>query len=246
MDKIEQLKKTVNNRVVGIMSHGKSIEELEKRIVEFKDFNVCWASFNLFSVMEDFILNRIHKKLDLVLDGCPSKSVGFDINVRIKDFKRIINRGTLFISSKSLLEPYKDFYNEYKDKIIFLGELFPIPIQYSPNSSICILIYVLALCGASKIILFGYDGYKDKNKWINSYYKKDIQIKRQYSIKGTTNPFPVGVSSHKQDFEKYFMKSYEFLRDNYNIQLPEIINCSNISIYNTFKKVSYDELKEIL
>ena len=65
---IPRITETVNNRPFGLCLQGKSIQELEDRIEEFKDLNICWGAMNRFDVYQDYIFNKIGKNLLITMD----------------------------------------------------------------------------------------------------------------------------------------------------------------------------------
>ena len=127
----------------------------------------------------------MHKKLEIVFDTCPMK---LQNSIRQTELQRLKDRGTFVIDEGNF------------------KEVFPYHVEYSPNSSICWLIYACALGGASKIILFGFDGFVDNNTWLDSYYKKDLQLVRQKLVKGEI-PKSVDFTNPKKQFEQYFIIS---------------------------------------
>ena len=74
-----KLSPIINRRPVFLLSHGASIYELERTILEYKDKDICWVSIGLFTNMEKYILSKIGKRLDVVFD-CASVPEGFRKN----------------------------------------------------------------------------------------------------------------------------------------------------------------------
>mgnify|MGYP000754621218 CR=1 FL=1 len=62
------LKEIINGRTVAMCLQGKSIEQLEDRITELKDVDICWTSLGVFDIVDTYILAQIDKTLDIVFD----------------------------------------------------------------------------------------------------------------------------------------------------------------------------------
>ena len=245
----DKIKHIVNNRVVAIMSHGKSIEELENRITEFKDYDICWTSFNYYSLMEDFILSKINKKLEIILEGADSDNVKYETDFRIPKMLEVIRRGNIPITTWKLMrtEYHKKglqwFYNENKDNIVLADHL--LDIINAPNT-LSLLIYCIAVCEPKKIIMFGVDGYKGSanDDEYSTYYKPEFARQRRARQLKHRKNFTLKETS--DNFETDFYKHLNLYCNKYNIKAPEIINCSPNSLFTCFKKANYESIKREL
>jgi len=237
----------VKDRIVGIMSHGNSIEELEYNIEKYKDYNICWVSFNLFSIMEDFILNKINKKLEIILDCASSDFIGYELEIRIPRMLKIIKDNKLLISTWRLMkteyDKYKlDFYNKYLNKIVLVDKLFG-RLDGTPNT-LFLLIAAIATGKPKKIILFGVDGSKEiPDKTFKGYYKPALQAEHRKRLVGN-KPFTLHFTSNA--FSDRFNKLYNDFCKRCKVKPAEIINCSPKSIFNIFRKISYNSLAKEL
>ncbi|MFC2059504.1 hypothetical protein ACFLTZ_00200 [Chloroflexota bacterium] len=77
--RIESFRRGINNRPGAIILHGSSLTELEERITELKDCDICYFGLNDFWVAEQNILQKINRNVSLIMCcGIP-----YDINTRI-------------------------------------------------------------------------------------------------------------------------------------------------------------------
>lgn len=74
--RIEHLKKLVGGRDIALLAHGPSIGELEQRIDELADRDICYISVNRFSVLETGILSKIGRRVQAV---CPTNPTEFQV-----------------------------------------------------------------------------------------------------------------------------------------------------------------------
>jgi len=251
--KVPVLDNIINGRTVAICAHGISIETLENRIEEFKDYDICWASLNLFTIVEDNILNKIGKRLDLMLDTSTIAKplmAKFERDRRIPRLTEFLSRGdnNMWLTTEGLLRDqirplgYEDLLNKYWLKILALDKIYS-PLSV-PNS-ISLLLCAAAVGGARNIVLFGYDGYwgtyQDN---ISSYYKSDeVAIERQYAV---GNKVDSDVAKDTVNFNRYFWNIYQKWCSKYEIKPVDIFNCSTKSLYDIFPKVTYDQVHQVL
>lgn len=253
MNEIDKIREKINNRIVCIMSHGKSIETLETRITEFKDLDICWVSFNLFTVMNKFILSKINKKLDIVLDCAASSNIEYERNYRIPNIlNAIYENNTLILSTARLMitqyNEYKlsQFYEINKDIILLVDNIFG-RLDYTPNT-LFLLIATIAVGKPKKIILFGVDGYsKSSTEVFSTYYKSELQRDRIKNLISTDNP-ESSLDKSTAAFQERFDWLYPDFCKRCNVDSPFIYNCSINSLITSkwFKQINYNELKGIL
>lgn len=60
-ERAEYLQSIIKGRPIAILLPGSSIEELSDRINEFKDYDFCYFSLNVFHVLEEHIMKKIGK-----------------------------------------------------------------------------------------------------------------------------------------------------------------------------------------
>ncbi len=250
------LRKVINKRTVGIVLLGKSIENLEINIESLRNKDICWMSLNLFSPVEDFILSKIDKRLDIVYDSCSlpqSLAYNYETKIRLPRITRYIERNdtNMWITSYGIIRdsicPFglTDWYMKQRRKILLVDILFP-QTQKSyymgvPNSATLMIASAIA-GGASKIILFGCDGYRgDVDLGAEAYFHPElIRLERIANLGSEKDP---GINRDTDRFAERItslINTYNRLFGNY----CPIINCSDRSVYNMFPKINYDKLLE--
>ena len=259
---ITKLQEIINNKPLVICLQGKSIQELEDRIEEFKDLNICWGAMNRFDVYQKYILNKIDKKLQIVMDvGEVPYVEAYEKAIRVPRWKNYLkDSDNILITSREIIENIKQYADwnmleEYSDRLIIIEECRKIPV---PNS---IMLYLMCLAkfNVSKIILFGFDGfgnpkafkdtpvwdgtelaYEHQNKSLSSYYKQEAVLEERRA--GYQDERASDLHSNCPTYNDQAIKTLtKFCQDN-NLQFPEIINCSINSLYTIHRKISYDQL----
>lgn len=241
--RIERLRKIVNGRPVAILAAGPSISELEDRIGELIDADICYFGLNNFSIAESKILQQIGKRFTVIICGCPA-----ELPNRIKDILSFLNRNennmfisTFFNNAFGLMDKGFDldnFISKYNKKLLFLGiskeRTVPdsgYPLHFIHSNTLLSLIQIAMIAKASKIILFGADGYCDEN--IEEYYYSHNEYNaspRECLITDTNVYFnPLAPIAVKNVIQTYRLKPIE------------ILNCSEKSFYTSFPKISYDD-----
>jgi hypothetical protein len=249
---LSKLTNIINNRIVCIMVHGASIERLEDTIESLKDYNLCWASLGLFTTMEDYILNKINKKLDIVMD-CSTVAEhlqeNYEENIRLPRIQGFLERNmdNLWITTHGLIRDVvskrrPQWLEIYKDKIFEVDNLFPkdnLSFYMSVPNSLTLFTAAIIAGQASKIILFGCDGYIDSANNLHTYYKAMLQRKERYNALGYTTDD--GIVRDSKNFELRFDGWLENYKKLFNNNM-EIVNCSPNSIYTHIKKIDYYQL----
>ncbi len=250
---IKKLKELINNRPVIVMLHGKSILGLENVITELKDKNICYVSLNYFDLMEEHILSKIDKSLDIVFD-----TAGIRIEnrknyntkrraPRLKEFfakpknnMLLVNKGVIRDLTE---EGYEKLIKENSNKILLLDSL-GIDLVGVPNSA-CLLISVLLLARTKKIIICGMDGYTGKpSNSVCTYYKPEQYLQHQKDAFGETDMSHVnGDTINFELMTKNILTAYCNLLEIYG---PEIYNCSPDSLIKVFPIINYQQLLEMV
>jgi len=251
--KVLMLDDIIQGRTVVICAHGASLNKLENQIEKFKDYDVCWTSLNLYTIIEVNILHKINKKLDIVLDSSTIANQlmkRFEAERRIPRLEQFLARPekNLWITTEGLLRDqlrplgYGDFLSKYQHKILVLDKVYR--SMQAPNS-ISLLICAAAIGGAKKIVLFGYDGYwGNYQENINSFYRpEDIAIERKYAVGNTVDS---DVAKDTTNFNSYFWNIYLKWCSTYDIKPVEVINCSPDSKYTIFPIFNYDNIHQVL
>lgn len=251
-----------DNKVYCMLAHGKSLEVLDQRIEEFRQFNdkIVYCGLNFFNPSEK-ILNKIGRDFDIVFDcATVADEENYEINIRIprltefllrsNNKKYITIKGNLCDLRNRLFRNGKlkeNFNVKFDNKIIYADSFFP---QYHMFSvSLPLFIAILHKMGYSKIILFGADGVPDNiegRKGVSSYYNPDsVQIERQVS---GIKEFDLRVDTNR--INNYYLSTMTEIFGSNN--LPTVINCTSIvnerylSYYEVFEKKSYDQTVEWL
>lgn len=228
------------NKICLLIAHGRSIEELERRIEEFRDLDVVWCSMSTFEVPEKYILSKINKHFSIIFDSSTvQNAIDYELSIRIPRLTEFLDRqeDNKYICTKtdhSNLYNLRDslgldFNKKYKDKIICTEDIGVNPIPF------CVSLHLFIAClhkmGAKQIILFGADGGGIYGNSIESYYKWK-EIERDKIIAGNLTYNMVGDTNNINN-------SYSSLMQQTLGYVPEVLNCSPGSTYTAFKNISY-------
>lgn len=257
MRDLSYLQRIIGQRSVGVMLHGKSIEALEDHIYALRDKDICWVSLGVFPMMEEFILSKIGKKLEIVLDCATvdhARTEFYELKVRVPKLKPFLSRkeDNLWITTHGLVRDsvkpfYPYFLDKYESKMLLIDSIFPqdnIPKWMDvPNSATFLIASVLA-GGASKVFVFGLDGYTgDITKGVDFYYQRDLIIKERLAVFGRWED--PGINRDTDYFETRFKGILEEYRNLFGNQAP-VYNCSPVTVYTVLPKITYEQLEEKL
>lgn len=246
----------IANRPVGIMVHGGSISQLETVIKEYEFDDICWASLGLFTVMEEHILSKINRKLDILFD-CATVSDArkpyYESRVRFPRVEEFLSRNqdNLWITTNGLirdsLNVYRPDLHRYGHKIARVDDLFPkreIGFWMDVPNSVTLLIGSMIAGGASKIFIFGLDGYKGEvNVGLSSCYRPEEIAKERLAALGSDQD--PGINRDTSAFEKRFDGILRNYRRLFNNQCP-IYNVSPNSVYENIRKIDYSSIRNFL
>ena len=255
-----KIEKIVNKRTVCIVALGASIYELQEKIELFKDKDVCWMSMGLFTPIEDYILSKINKKLDIVFDCAtvPGPQLeSYEKKVRLprlaKFLVRDLNENNLWITSKGIIrDSIVSFdihlFTSLNEKVELVDDYFEGVKQIRdymevPNS--LTLMIASALAGqASKIILFGVDGAKgDINTNYKTFFMPELTAKERVAALGHIEDG--GLKRDSESFDKRFKIYLDRYRKLFNNNC-KLLNCSPNSMFESIPKINYEEvLKEL-
>ncbi len=239
------------------MLHGKSIEALEDHIYDLKDEDICWTSLGVFPMMEDFILSKIGKRLEVVLDCATvahARLEHYELHVRVPKLKPFLERKekNLWLTTHGLIRDsvkplYPYFLDKYEDKMMQIDSIFPADNigkwMDVPNSATFLIAAALA-GGAKKVVIFGLDGYRgDISKGVDFYYQRDLIIKERLAVFGRWED--PGINRDTDYFETRFKDILEEYRNLFGNQAP-VYNCSPVSVYTVVPKITYGQLKETI
>ncbi len=227
------MRKTINGRTVGVMLHGGSIRELEERAEEFADLDISWLSINRFKVMEDKILSKMGKSLDVVFLMSEQ-----EMPRRVKDVNAYLDRGTgLFMTTFSALSwlnraEWVHIVQAHDKQLYVMPRLLCRPVY---PISLALILDQLVLCGVEHVVLFGADGYvpDDKNEWnqakmLETYYDPGFFVKEKR---------PCGLAFGTRHFNETYV---------YDPERITVVNCSPHSHIKHFPKIGYNKLKGTL
>jgi len=229
--------KTIDNKVCAILAHGKSIEELNITICDFKDFDIVWCGMNYFNPTEE-IIKKIGKQFEIVFDCSQVKDArGYENYKRLPRLREFLSRphNNYFITLKeSLLILWQKmcmkFPDKFKDRIIYGEDLIPNTKQF------CVSLHLYIACllklGAKKIILFGADGSGSDNTE-QTYYRPDLVLEDRRMTGNTFFNVAGDTNNVNSTFEPMMKGALGYV--------PEVLNCSPNSCYTVFKKMNYNE-----
>ena len=252
-ERVKRLQKIVAGRAVAILVPGPSIYELEHRIEELKDIDICYFGMNSYTVIETHILHKINKHFSAIM--CSSREGIPSVLNDIIDFL-YRDEDNVFISSYfrdtfGLLPTYFDLqhlFDKQGDKFIFFNLDFVTtvpnkdnPLLFMVSNSLLVLIQIALVGKASSVVLFGADGgLEDSAK--KCYYRQD-DLGHRGRVDGKI--VVTSVENLINDTNKYFNCiapiALPNLYDTYDLSPIDILNCSENSLYTPFPKISYDD-----
>ena len=252
-ERIERLRRVINKRPVAIILPGSSVTELEERITELEDCDLCYFSLSAFRGIEKYILQKINRNLSVVMD---SASPGTQMNDIIDFLER--QEDNIFISERASFHPQKmppgfhldKFINKYDKKLLFFTSTFIVmtirgglhlqvpsigyPLHFPAQNSFSGLLSLAVIGGASKVVVFGGDGGRIGTREL--YFRKsDPEHIIEQSMMADTIAFNVTMPL-------ILDRIYEL----YNLRPIDIVNCSEQSHYTPLRKLSYDETFTLL
>ncbi len=242
--RLEYLRKIIRGRPVAILAAGPSIAELEKRIGELRQADICYFGMNSFFVQEDHILQKISKHFSVIAAGAnQGLPPVFD---RIVGFLNR-NRDNLFVSSfyESRFDllgkdfDLKKFLREYDEKLLFVsartGRATPSsrqPLHFPIGNTLAGLILLALIGKASKIVLFGADGFCRKDVLEHYYRPAEILV--------VPVPNEALILDTNRHFNPVLPAAVHRIYQAYGLPPVEILNCSEKSFYTPFPTISYD------
>ena len=265
LNSIKKLKDIIKGRTVAIIARGGSVKELNERIEEFKDYDICWTSMNLFTPAEN-ILAKIGKELEIVSDcSTVANRDIYEPQVRFPRFKRFLEKenNLLFISQVVINECFKrdnffQTFQRYINKIATIEDLFfssngQKEIWNAPPNSITLLLAACIAGGAKKILLFGYDGLKGKDSAdrtfldkhvVDTYYLSDLEGEDRLVAAKSKEIGSLATDSFF--FERDWKEIERIYKQTFNNEC-DIVNCSPNTMFTVIKKIDYNNIhKEIV
>ena len=166
--RIQRLTEIIGGRDVALLLYGPSITDLEQQIDTLADCDICFASVNKFDVVEQRILSRIGRRLDIVVTANPS-----DIQLRWDAYRDYLSRPdpNLLVATEYVLAGLRpphsvegQFVRCFDEKLLFFDAANRLPttpvtpLHFSPGNTLSVALPMLAVGGARRIFIFGGDG----------------------------------------------------------------------------------------
>jgi len=248
---MNRITEIVNGRICAVLLPGATILELEKEILFYKNVDICWCGLNNFSKIENNILSKINKHIEILQDCSEVIYMeDYETQIRIPKIESFLSRNenNFFITSPEIIINWQqvnrlDLFNKYFNKI----GLFKHGIHYTvPNSLTLLLMYLGRYSNAKAIVLFGCDGYKGSSNDIeilNSYYNPEEVLKER--MIGFKDGTAGGLVREAKSFDNTILNFYTKFAWKNNVLPPPVYNCSNITSINAFKVLNYDEVKKL-
>lgn len=267
-ERIERLQEIIAGRPVAIVLQGFSARELEDRITEIRNCDICWSSLNSFGVIEEHILRKIGRSCSVVMVNGP---VGIDVEiVNVIDFLER-DEDNLFISARLCFDltghhkvPMPDgfdaeeFMSKYDRKLLFNDFVYSVfhdqaeaffaqfpseefPLHFVAQNSLSALLLILVLGKPSRVILFGADGGRISPDGL--YFREPELRNYRHDLEGDIEG---ALLADTVTFNRRMPAMLWRMNQLFSLEPVEIINCSEKSHYTPFKKLSYAETFELL
>jgi hypothetical protein len=267
-ERIERLRQIVAGRSVAVVLQGFSARELEDRVTELRDCDICWSSLNSFGVIEQHILRKIDRRCSVIMVNGP---VGIDVEiVNVIDFLER-DENNLFISARLCFEltghhkvPMPDgfdvrkFIKKYDRKLLFNEFIYPVfhdqaevffrhfpseefPLHFVAQNSLSVLLLNLVLGKPARIFIFGADGGRISQEGL--YFREQELRSYRHDLDGDIEgSLLADTVTFNKRMPAMLWKVYRL----FGLEPVEIINCSEHSHYTPFKKLSYDDTFKLL
>lgn len=196
---------------VCLLLHGPSLEQLDIRIMQYRDLDVMWVSLNAFYICHS-ILDKIGKRLDAVV------LLYSEVDGRKIYGQKVLAEAEKYQDRGGVIYENRDFYDV--DPNIFDG-------NDGCPSFYFILLFLKAL-GAKDVFLYGADGWAKEGE--KTYFNQD-QVPM-----AEANPFG-GAYPWREDLERVSQALYR--RDPRGGM--NIYNTVLTSAYPFFQKIGPDE-----
>jgi len=234
-ERLEHICRIINGRPVAILAAGPSIKKLEERIEELRHADICYFGINDFFVQENHILKKINKNFSVLIEGGGDEEISLIYDKVVDYLNR--NDDNFIISSLSNLQR---FLPKYDQKIIcphgtvITDRTVPDndrPLHFMFGNGLTWLIYLAVIGKASKIILFGADGYSKKDNEERYYRPQEYQ----------QGPLEVLVNNTNKGFNPIIHLGLRNIYKTYRLKSIPVLNCSEVSFLTPFPKVSYND-----
>ncbi|MBI2064436.1 MAG: glycosyltransferase family 2 protein [Candidatus Yanofskybacteria bacterium] len=248
--RIAHLREIIAGRPVAILAAGPSIKELEERIDELRNTDICYFGINTFFVQENHILKKISKYFSVIIEATLIKD---DEDILPNIFDKVVSfldrkDNNILVSSLTSLLQFSDKYDEKLLSPSFVNGDRKIPNRDHPlhlinGNSLSGLIYLAVIGGASKVILFGADGYTVNTDTEKTYYRADEYYP---TMEKSSEPQQQLMRNTNKGFNPIIPISLRNIYQTHDIKPIPILNCSEVSFLTPFPKVSYNDAFAIL
>jgi len=256
-ERIERLRRVINKRPVAIILHGPSVTELEERITELEDCDICYFSLSAFRVIEKYILQKINRNLSLVM--C-SAAAGAQMNDIIDFLER--QEDNIFISDRDAFHRPRtpqgfdldEFIKKYDRKLLFFTftttrnafllrvPSIEYPLHFLLQNSFSILLSLALIGEAPMVAVFGGDGGRINTREL--HFRESDPEYQQFNAK--LDMVEHSIMDDTKVFNLMMPFTLEKISKIYNLRPVDIINCSPQSHYTPLRKLSYDETFALL
>lgn len=263
--RIEKLRGIIGGRPVAIILQGFSARELEERITELKDCNICYSSMNSFGVIEEYILQKINRNCSIVMCSSPvglDVEIGNIINFLERPEENLFNSAKLAFCLAAMPGWFDlgEFMAKYDDGLLFNDYVYPIfhnlaaplfaqfpseefPLHFIAQNSLSVLLSIVVIGKPSRVVLFGTDGGRVDP---NGLYFKEPELRSYRHDLDNLSDMEVNLMADAETFSETILPMLGRISRIYGLKPVEIINCSERSHYTPFKKLSYDETFKLL
>ena len=259
-ERIERLRRVINKRPVAIILLGSSAAELEERITELDDCDICYCALNASRPIEKYILQKINRKLSVFMYSAIRTGVDSHMDETIEFLER--PEDNIFIGARSSFRPlereegfdFDEFIKKYDKKLLFFEATFTsiiakkelflrvpsieYPLHFPRINSFAMLLSLVVIGGAPMVVVFGGDGGRINGREL--YFRKEWDTIRPESVLETNMRIDARLFNVMMPLE--LRKIYKL----YNLRPVDIINCSVQSHYTPLRKLSYDETFALL
>ena len=239
--RIEYLKSVIGGRPCVILLSGPSVTKFRQLSLKLKDRDICYASVNDYWIIEKTILNKLDKKLDIVMRSAQECKVPSQPDFDFLD--RPANN--ILISERTgyheLQMPLSNFLTKYGYKVFFFvaerSEMMrhvpnpQYPLHFFAQASFTILMSILAIGGSPLIVIFGADGgdIRGRKLYVDGWWGSTLE-RLQYDTWLFNNTWPL--------LRRNLVQTHGVN--------PRIINASSRSHYTAMKKVTTNDAFNIL
>lgn len=259
-ERIKRLRQVINKRPVAIMLLGPSIKELEQRITELGDCDICYFGLNAFRAPERRILQKINRTCSVVMYSAIRSGVDSRMGSVIDFLER--QEDNIFVSERDsfhVLESAEgfildEFIKKHDKKLLFFTGVpatsitmgsgislrtpsIEYPLHFLRQSSFSILLSLALIGKAPMVVVFGGDGGRIQGEEL--HYRDSASNVPETALEQS-------LMFDTRVFNMTMPLMLEKIYRMYNLSPVDIINCSMQSNYTPLRKLSYDDTFALL